>query len=88
MPVVQGRLTCCGCGADLGDAEDPYRDPSCAQCERRQAIAEAEAEDERDRWNDAELREQSLEAADEPIANPCPCGAMTANDCAGECGWA
>lgn len=31
MPTVNGRLTCCSCGRDLGPADDPYRDPSC-QC--------------------------------------------------------
>jgi len=34
MPTVNGRLTCARCGEDLGDAEDPYRDPTCATCER------------------------------------------------------
>lgn len=55
MPVVNGRLTCCRCGADLGDAEDPYRDPSCMECENREARAEAEAEDDRARWNDEDV---------------------------------
>jgi hypothetical protein len=27
-----GRLHCCQCGADLGSAEDPYRDPDCMEC--------------------------------------------------------
>lgn len=40
MPVVNGRLTCCTCGADLGDAEDPYRDPTCMVCEERSAREE------------------------------------------------
>jgi hypothetical protein len=33
------RLTCCSCGADLGDASDPYRDPDCERC-AQQAINE------------------------------------------------
>lgn len=43
MPEVNGRLTCCTCGSDLGDAEDPYRDPACALC--LEAENEAERED-------------------------------------------
>lgn len=27
------RLRCCSCGADLGPADDPYRDPSCRRCD-------------------------------------------------------
>lgn len=47
MPVVNGRLTCCTCGADLGDAEDPYRDPDCRACLRRECEQyEQEAKDE------------------------------------------
>jgi hypothetical protein len=35
MPIVHGRLTCFTCGNDLGDANDPYRDPNCEICEQR-----------------------------------------------------
>ncbi len=48
MPVVSGRLTCCSCGADLGDASDPYRDPDCGDCLNRDAQAEHEADMQRD----------------------------------------
>jgi hypothetical protein len=48
MPVVNGRLTCCTCGADLGDAEDPYRDPSCIACINREAAEETAADEARD----------------------------------------
>ena len=34
------------CGADLGDAEDPYRDPSCWECEKRRMREELEGESE------------------------------------------
>lgn len=44
MPSVNGRLTCCVCGADLGE-DDDYRDPDCMQCLER----EVREEDERDR---------------------------------------
>lgn len=44
MPIVNGRLTCCTCGADLGDAEDPYRDPSCVECIERDMRDECEDE--------------------------------------------
>lgn len=44
MPVVDGRLTCCVCGSDLGDAEDPYRDPSCGVCLDREVEQESEQE--------------------------------------------
>lgn len=44
MPSINGRLICCSCGADLGDASDPYRDPDCENCLR----AEIELETERD----------------------------------------
>lgn len=44
-PVIHGRLVCCTCGADLGDAEDPYRDPDCGECFKRQM--QQELEDER-----------------------------------------
>lgn len=48
MPVVNGRLTCCVCGADLGDAEDPYRDPDCEACDRRETQAELDREADED----------------------------------------
>ena len=60
MPVIDGRLTCCSCGADLGDAEDPYLDPDCEACEKRRLVAEMEqeAEDESLCWAaDAEAAE-------------------------------
>lgn len=44
MPVINGRLTCCQCGADLGDASDPYRDPACANC--LQADLQADLEED------------------------------------------
>lgn len=46
------RLTCSRCGADLGPASDPYRDPDCAACIARDAQEEAEADD---RAEDGEL---------------------------------
>lgn len=48
MLIVNGRLTCCTCGADLGDAEDPYRDPSCGACYERDMREECEAEEPED----------------------------------------
>ena len=43
------RLYCCTCGADIGDATDPYADPNCAECleydssfDCEEAITEAE----------------------------------------------
>ena len=48
MPTVNGRLICCGCGADLGDASDPYRDPDCLAC------LHAELETEVENWTDAD----------------------------------
>jgi hypothetical protein len=48
MPVVHGRLTCCVCGADLGDASDPYRDPSCGECLQREAEQDWEADQAED----------------------------------------
>lgn len=44
MPIIDGRLTCCQCGADLGDADDPYRDPDCERCLKESLAAEADAE--------------------------------------------
>ena len=44
MPVVNGRLKCCSCGSDLGDADDPYRDPACGVCLDRENEADAEAD--------------------------------------------
>ena len=43
MPEVDGRLVCCVCGADLGDADDPYRDPDCTACEKRVLLSCEEA---------------------------------------------
>jgi hypothetical protein len=40
MPVVNGRLVCCVCGSDLGDADDPYRDPTCGYCIDRENDAD------------------------------------------------
>lgn len=55
MPIENGRLVCCVCGADLGfSSDDPYADPDCEVCERRRLDEEmdfereAEAEDEAD----------------------------------------
>ena len=45
MPIVNGRLVCCSCGADLGDAGDPYRDPSCLNCAQLEAEQELAAEE-------------------------------------------
>lgn len=45
MSEIDGRLICCSCGNDLGDADDPYRDPDCEVCLRR----ELEQLDELDR---------------------------------------
>lgn len=42
MPVIDGRLTCCSCGADLGDAEDPYMDPACGACPQKELLRELE----------------------------------------------
>jgi len=42
MPEVNGRLICCVCGADLGDAADPYRDPDCWECLMREYENEEE----------------------------------------------
>lgn len=53
MPVVNGRLTCCTCGADLGDADDPFRDPTCVEC-----LNEAEGFDQEEE-NIGEEAEQS-----------------------------
>lgn len=36
----KSRLHCCQCGADLGSAEDPFRDPDCAACLRADYEAE------------------------------------------------
>lgn len=49
MPVVDDRLICCSCGNDLGDADDPYRDPDCEVCLKRQAMDE----DQRDMDHEA-----------------------------------
>lgn len=38
------RLTCLTCGADLGDAEDPYRDPDCLACLYRSIQEDLDAE--------------------------------------------
>lgn len=46
MPVVDGRLTCCVCGSDLGDAEDQFMDPNCQSCEERRSREEMEIERE------------------------------------------
>ena len=35
-------MTCIRCGADLGDAEDPHRDPDCLECLHRDIQDEAE----------------------------------------------
>lgn len=48
MPVIDGRLTCCQCGSDLGDAEDAYADPSCGVCLREEM--ERECEDDSEAW--------------------------------------
>lgn len=68
MPVVNGRLVCCVCGYDLGfDADEPYADPSCPDCEDRRMRAEAEAyQAERD------AEDESLQwAADGEEPNGC-----------------
>lgn len=31
-PRSHDRLYCASCGADIGDANDPYADPDCAAC--------------------------------------------------------
>ncbi|MDF1536089.1 MAG: hypothetical protein P1S46_06235 [bacterium] len=51
MPEINGRLVCCTCGADLGDASDPYRDPDCGDCLDRELRQEMEREaEEGDRY--------------------------------------
>lgn len=62
MPVVNGRLTCCTCGADLGDAEDPYRDPDCSACLNRQ---EAEAEEQLEMQRLAQAEQDDIDDANE-----------------------
>ena len=68
MPVVNGRLVCVACGTDLGDAGDPYRDPDCHECLRRDMEAEVEFERlEKVRMEDEEyqarlIREEREEA--------------------------
>ena len=52
MPVVNGRLTCCQCGADLGDAEDQSRDPDCVVCLNREHAEELEAEEQESQHDD------------------------------------
>ncbi|MDP9202346.1 MAG: hypothetical protein M3P26_10515 [Gemmatimonadota bacterium] len=64
MPVVNGRLTCCVCGADLGDAEDPYRDPDCINCATNEAQAEAEEERTHNLWNDAPTERELMKDFD------------------------
>lgn len=38
------RLTCSRCGADLGDADDPYCDPDCIECLHRDLADELAAD--------------------------------------------
>lgn len=45
MPEVNGRLTCCVCGADLGDAGDIYADPDCVDCINREVEEDVAAEE-------------------------------------------
>ena len=54
MPVLNGRLVCCMCGADLGDAADPYRDPACPVC--------LDEENDADIRHEQELERQAMEA--------------------------
>lgn len=42
-PRADDRLRCCVCDADLGDASDPYRDPDCMECLKREWEQEAQA---------------------------------------------
>ena len=60
MPIEDGRLVCCQCGADLGDAEDIYRDPDCHECLDREMAAEAERDRRRDEnfWSEGLQREE------------------------------
>ena len=37
-----GRLTCCVCACDLGEADDPYTDPDCRCCLRREWAEEVD----------------------------------------------
>lgn len=46
MPEINGRLICCVCGCDLGDANDPFRDPDCPDCLEREFQMEMEREAE------------------------------------------
>lgn len=62
------RLRCCVCGADLGSAEDPYRDPDCMDCLRREYEHEMQAD--REAWD----RQQELI---ELGCNPTPERALT-----------
>ena len=64
MPTVNGRLTCCQCGADLGDASDPYRDPDCMDCINR------EAQNDWDNEQEARTREAMSDAPVEPTRWP------------------
>lgn len=41
MPTEDGRLLCCVCGTDLGDAED-MNDPDCPNCLERDAAPREE----------------------------------------------
>jgi hypothetical protein len=36
-------LKCCACGATIGNAADPYADPSCRYCAKDAELAEYEA---------------------------------------------
>ena len=75
MPVVNGRLTCCSCGADLGDADDPYRDPDCLDCLNRENDAELDYDP---------LREQRCDYPEHHSAGTCWCVAPP--DDIAECG--
>ncbi len=64
MPTINGRLVCCSCGSDLGDAEDPYADPACRVCLDRENEAEAEYEanmaaSESDQIQEAQQRDEA-----------------------------
>lgn len=60
MPILNGRLTCCVCGSDLGSADDPGYDPDCAACQRRQEQEEYDSDAEA--HFELELRRQEAQA--------------------------
>lgn len=67
-PRADDRLRCCVCGADLGPADDPYRDPDCMDCLKREWEQEAQAaEDEDRRRGEAEWAPDGIYGEREPM---------------------